>query len=758
MNINNTYSFWGLINKYKINIPIIQRDYAQGRTSEIEKRERFLTNIKKHIVENKKMHLDFVYGKIENDIFYPIDGQQRLTTLFLLHWYFSLKENGKCADVLLKFEYDTRISSREFCKAIVSNEIVLPTLTSTECFINYLKNKKWFLRSWLLDPTIKSMLNMIQSIHELFYEIEIENVFEILTEDQLITFECLNLGEKEFDLTDELYIKMNARGKQLTNFENFKANFIQLIDNNFEKEVLHHPIKGEISYSGYFSYRIEKEWTELFWDYRGEKVTIDKEFFKYFEFITQMCFFKDTANLLTDSFTNSLDNYEEVYKKEANLLFLFNSLDKLYSINSEKDSSLKNFFSQLINTSADFEKVTLLWNTHSDIDLFKCLIKSDDLSKEDVRNKIILYCILEYLISQNTSSVTTGLSAYVRIIRNLLQARRQKNNTSYNTNVRINEFVNYWKLFKQLITDNPFETLATFDVNENNKGTDLSNQSLRNEIEKAIIRNGGISVSQLEEFKYLGGLLHIFNFNDCSSEEVNNITDSISEIWSDDIPDSLNIGALITCGFGGIYIKDTNMGESWYFGKKGNWDFILTSDDETVANSIRTLVTKYLAKEGSSVNRLTGIIQDWINENPNNKSWQYYFIKYDQFLSGLNYFIWFNNDFEIRLSGTVGLSPLSAYHINPFVLTVGMLIADDSICDLRDCYKQYTGVSSLKLKNQIEMYSESEGWKIKLNGQQIEGLIQKYKIENDKDDYLLKETLEKDRVQIAVDFINDLYN
>ena len=78
----------------KIIIPIIQRDYAQGRKgSDVTRvRERFLESLYKAVTE-KTITLDFVYGDIdENGNMTPLDGQQRLTTLFLLHWYAAKKE------------------------------------------------------------------------------------------------------------------------------------------------------------------------------------------------------------------------------------------------------------------------------------------------------------------------------------------------------------------------------------------------------------------------------------------------------------------------------------------------------------------------------------------------------------------------------------------------------------------------------------------------------------------------------------------
>ena len=42
----DSISFWSFIKKYQIEIPIIQRDYAQGRTGKEKLREGFLTSLK----------------------------------------------------------------------------------------------------------------------------------------------------------------------------------------------------------------------------------------------------------------------------------------------------------------------------------------------------------------------------------------------------------------------------------------------------------------------------------------------------------------------------------------------------------------------------------------------------------------------------------------------------------------------------------------------------------------------------------------
>jgi uncharacterized protein with ParB-like and HNH nuclease domain len=120
MAINQFITFWQFIQGQKIEIPIIQRDYAQGRNGKEKLREKFLKDLK-HALDNNnsnsKLKLDFVYGTLESEKLQPLDGQQRLTTLWLLHWYIAFKA-GKLADnkeVFKRFTYETRTSSREFC-------------------------------------------------------------------------------------------------------------------------------------------------------------------------------------------------------------------------------------------------------------------------------------------------------------------------------------------------------------------------------------------------------------------------------------------------------------------------------------------------------------------------------------------------------------------------------------------------------------------------------------------------------------------
>ena len=118
--MGNQYTLWQLLQEQEITIPLIQRDYAQGRIGKEHIRSSFLTQVANHLISGEKLSLDFVYGNSENGKFHPLDGQQRLTTLWLIHWYLALRLNklDEAKKYLMKFSYQTRNSSSAFCRAL----------------------------------------------------------------------------------------------------------------------------------------------------------------------------------------------------------------------------------------------------------------------------------------------------------------------------------------------------------------------------------------------------------------------------------------------------------------------------------------------------------------------------------------------------------------------------------------------------------------------------------------------------------------
>ena len=297
-------SFWKFIQDNPIEIPIIQRDYAQGRLGKENLRKNFLSDLKKALDndspnENKVMKLDFVYGSIERDKMNPLDGQQRLTTLWLLHWYIALRA-GKlnyAADTLNKFSYETRISSREFCDNLC-NPKHFKDFDGNK-IVSFILKQTWFYSAWKQDPTIQSMLRMlggtkvtdkkgediVDGIEELFEGTDnYVNYWKKLTSDQApIVFYHLSL--KDFGLSDDLYIKMNARGKQLTSFENFKADLVGYIIEQSDSELLSDyekkTWKSLLDETEGIPIKMDTAWTDVFWKNKSRDNKIDEIYFAF---------------------------------------------------------------------------------------------------------------------------------------------------------------------------------------------------------------------------------------------------------------------------------------------------------------------------------------------------------------------------------------------------------------------------------------------------------------------------------------------
>ena len=72
-----------------------------------------------HVVTGKRAEaqLDFVYGTDRDNAFEPLDGQQRLTTLYLIYKYMK-NVNPFFSEPAFSLTYETREQSADFLKTI----------------------------------------------------------------------------------------------------------------------------------------------------------------------------------------------------------------------------------------------------------------------------------------------------------------------------------------------------------------------------------------------------------------------------------------------------------------------------------------------------------------------------------------------------------------------------------------------------------------------------------------------------------------
>lgn len=223
-------------------VPCIQRGYVQGRNDEKGKeiRANFVPTLVDAVFEGKDLSLDFIYG-VAGDVgagrrsLQPLDGQQRLSTVFLLAWLC-----GKWGREW-RFTYASRRIPDFFVEGLIEHPCKAANKPSKE-----IENSGWFLPVWTNDPTVAGMLRMLDAMYE-----EIGSRNRLGADFSRITFllHGIDGNDKTFD---HIFRKMNARGKELSRWENLKAMLDKYVPDYLASE---------------WRDKIDGEWAEAIWNH-----------------------------------------------------------------------------------------------------------------------------------------------------------------------------------------------------------------------------------------------------------------------------------------------------------------------------------------------------------------------------------------------------------------------------------------------------------------------------------------------------------
>lgn len=437
--MKNEYTFFSLLNEFeKIEIPRIQRSYAQGRESEKIVRDGFLGSIMKTL-ENKnedRLCLDFIYGDSNNKKFIPIDGQQRLTTLYLLYWYLNnfeknTVEKEKRKEALRKFTYETRESSKEFCERLSGTSINVEDFKNTkeEKISSKIKNQTWYLIQWKDDPTIKAMLTMLDAIEE---KLKFKDIQEIKTNafeenGKRIYFYFIEV--KTFGSADELYVKMNSRGKKLTTFENFKSKLEGYMDREIFKKEEDKKTLNE------FKKKIDNEWLNYFWEQiikeEEKKRNIEEE---------------KKRNKGKENKKNQNNEVNKENEKNNNNLQIKNIAEQI-------DRCLMNLFMTI------FENEMALIDNKT-IDEIKNIIKDYDdfiLKNEDERKLDFEKLKEQNVINETTIKYSCYVLEYYSMLQNAKQDTEQntkqdtEHDTEHDTEQELDKIINYEEIINKMM-------------------------------------------------------------------------------------------------------------------------------------------------------------------------------------------------------------------------------------------------------------------------------------------------------------------
>ena len=366
-------------------IPEIQREYVWGNNPN-NVLSNFLNDIKNkasicdscHFAHSaEEVNIGFLYSykppyvEIESTRFldeYLIDGQQRITTIFLLLMCRSIAENrqteflriSRMNDVDMEscFKYKVRYLTQRFLYDLVNHAVK----DNDGCLqkISQKDYPNWFLRDYRQDPTIISMVQAISLILDIFPQDEC--YFDYI----LRNIHFWHFKTEATSQGEELYITMNSRGASLAGNEKIKAKVL--------------PPEMQIEYGSKWEC-----WQQFFWKHRGINENADKGFNEYLACIKGLERFKrgtdgemtieqlvpyfDAIRFLFDALNpddphkNKLEeNIKKLYPK---YYAWFDSLKKdILEIINEKNTDWNLSFDEKIynNQSEPRNRAVLMWS------------------------------------------------------------------------------------------------------------------------------------------------------------------------------------------------------------------------------------------------------------------------------------------------------------------------------------------------------------------------------------------------------------
>jgi len=656
-----------------VEIPLFQRDYAQGRQSDSVRRIRtdFLDVLRAAVVggETDAVGLDFVYGGVNNGTLRPLDGQQRLTTLFLLHWYVASRSGHLNEEQSWKrFSYATRQSARMFCRSLVKHPLPDGAVPS-----EWIKDQPWYLFVWRHDPTIQSMLVVLDAIDERFRDIDEGTAWARLTdaENPAIWFLLLPLSGLGADSDQEaLYIKMNSRGKPLTEFENFKA--------HFEKTIEWSPRSSS------FALNVDTKWSDLFWRLRGDDGVIDDEFMRYLEFVTETCEWRDGR---TDGVGQRLSPRAQAVfgsenpRREAHLDFLFQALD-VWAERSESE-----LFDSLFTVTGDAEtdttKVRLFFRkvggSDESPDLFEGCCRSYGEAQGRARTfslgqTLILYAVLLHLIED-----TPEFPRRIRVLRNVIEASTDE--------LRLGRMPEILDDVHRIIRDGAVEGVGTLNqaqaADETLKAEFLaSNPSLRQ------------ALFALEDHALLHGSIGAFELDPTAFEARARVFERLwsqSELWPHLLPALLAVGE---------YQRRRTNSRPFLFGTDSErhdsaWRELLTGPPRKDLQPTRQVLAVFLDRIAASqlptVGAMDAITSKYLERCKDEKrfDWRYYMVRYPSMREdgASTYFAESTDDAGQAAMGyslcmlKAGRSALHSYYRDPYLLAIWRELDDQSVVE-----------------------------------------------------------------------------
>lgn len=323
----------------KIIIPDLQRDYCWGTTKNLV--ERFIDNL----IENKdkELNLGLLYGyEAPLGHIQLCDGQQRITTLFLLLGMLNKKTNDTFRRYLIseKEESDDwepylQYSIRESSLYFLSDLTRFFFIENKGLSVSDIKIQPWYFKDYDMDPSIQSMIAAMKIIENKIQNIDCNIFGEHITEQ--LSFLYYDMGNRTKG--EETFVVINTTGEPLSPTENLKPLLIS-----------RQPKENQVECAQKW-----ETWEQFFWKNRGKNDTANNGLNEFFRWLMLLNLnveseeFKQIQKDGTYKFDlkkiefDKIDKYFEIVSKR-----LFSEKEKIFSDNKDWLSPDKDGNSQVI--------------------------------------------------------------------------------------------------------------------------------------------------------------------------------------------------------------------------------------------------------------------------------------------------------------------------------------------------------------------------------------------------------------------------
>lgn len=396
-----------LVNKQieQIIVPEIQRDYVWPK----EQTESFIFSIKREFevfitaavplespdAEVSKLftifykkqrcscNIGFIYAYNDPEYigkYFLIDGQQRLTTLYLLLLALAVKGDAQqrkdfekylFPDKQLKIDYKVREAAHDFLQNFFG--YILGGKS-----INDVAAQHWYFTDYDLDITIQFVISNYRTIDSFITEKAPD--FKLFYDYVLDYTECWYFDTSISEQGEELYIYMNARGEQIQGNEKQKADALsKLTEADLANVRQRSDYNEDRTVEGLKKYWGKKweDWQDFFWQNRNKNENADKGFNDFLKCIQGLENYLASANKYVKPKVTSICNLEqtEIYIDALKFLLVKKDcfkanyqysrwvdvcLETIWGVTNESDTDwLANFTDN--DRSKERRRMVLLW-------------------------------------------------------------------------------------------------------------------------------------------------------------------------------------------------------------------------------------------------------------------------------------------------------------------------------------------------------------------------------------------------------------